>query len=69
MAKKFVVYISYGVYVDYPDGIEIDENDDEDYDQLKRDAVAKMWSHGQNEVGLNCEIDLEDVTEEFKEVN
>lgn len=65
MAKKFAVYITYGVYVDMPDTF--DFNNDEDYGGLKHDAVAKMFSHGQLEVATNAEIEAEDITEEFKE--
>lgn len=65
MPKKFATYITYGVYVDMPDTFDL--TNDEDYDQLKRDAVAKMFSHGQNAVGLDCEIEPEDITKEFME--
>ena len=61
--KKFVVYLSYGVYVDSPTGY--DPDTDEGFDQLKHDAVAKMFSHGQLEVATNAEIEFEDVSEEF----
>jgi hypothetical protein len=63
--SKYVVYITYGVYVDTVN--ELDLSSDEGYDSLKREAVSKMWTHGQLEVGTNAEIDYEDVTEEFKE--
>ena len=63
--SKYVVYITYGVYVDTVN--ELDLGLDEGYDSLKREAVAKMWTHGQLEVGTNAEIEYEDVTEEFKE--
>lgn len=65
MAKKFVAYISYGVYVDTID--ELDWDSDEGYALLKQEAVAKMWEHGQAEVSSNAEIEFEDVTEEFEE--
>lgn len=67
MTKKLVVYITYGVYVDQPDSFDVER--DEEYDQLKRDAVTKMFSHGVLEVGTNAEIEYEDVTEEFEESN
>jgi hypothetical protein len=67
MAKKFVVYITYGVYVDQPDSFDVER--DEEFDQLKRDAVSKMFSHGVLEVGTNSEIEYEDVTKEFEESN
>lgn len=68
MSKKYVVYVTYGVYVDYPTDFDPNQSD-ENFDQLKRDAVAKMFSHGQVEVGANAEIEFEDVTEEFQEID
>ena len=64
--SKYVVYITYGVYVDTVNELDLDS--DEGYDSLKREAVSKMWTHGQLEVGTNAEIDYEDVTKEFEEV-
>jgi hypothetical protein len=63
--SKYVVYITYGVYVDTVEELDLESNSG--FDQLKREAVATMWTHGQLEVGTNAEIEYEDVTKEFEE--
>lgn len=68
MADKWVVYVTYGVLVDSPTALDPD-NSQEDYDQLRTRAVLKMWTHGYDEVKTNCEIDFENVTQEFTDDN
>ena len=63
MAKKYVVWVSYGVYVD----TDLDAETDDGYALIKRQAVDKMFSHGHNEVIANAEIEVEDVSAEFAE--
>lgn len=64
MKQKWVVYVSYGVYVDTD--VELDPtNNDNDYVALRALAVEKMWSAGSSEVSSQCEIEFENVTEEF----
>lgn len=65
MSKKFVVWVSYGVYVDAPDGLDWDS--EEGYTYLRKNAVSKMFEVGVDEVTSSANIEAEDVTEEFEE--
>ena len=59
--KKYVVYVTYGVYVDT-------DTDDYNEEAIIAEAVVKMFSHGQQEVIGSCDAEIEDVTDEFREV-
>lgn len=62
--QKWVVYLSYGVYVDTDQDLDPD-NDVKDYATLQALAVAKMWDHGFTTVATESSIEYENVTEEF----
>ena len=64
MAKKFVVFITYGVYVDTPDFI--DPDTDEGYRFIADNATHKMFfEDGWREVATESTLEIEDVTGEF----
>jgi hypothetical protein len=65
MSKKFVCYVTYGVYVDTDDDIDLEH--EPDWAKVSVLAVEKMWSHGLAEVSNTAEVEIEDVTEEFEE--
>lgn len=67
MPKKFVAFISYGVYVDAPD--DLDWESEEGYTYLRQSAVAKLFEHGEAEVLNACDLEIEDVTAEFEEAD
>jgi hypothetical protein len=67
MPKKFVVFVTYGVYVDAPDGLDWDS--EEGYTYLRENAVNKLFEAGIHEVTSDSNIEAEDVTEEFEESN
>lgn len=67
MPKKFVVFVSYGVYVDAPD--DLNDSTQEGYTYLRQRAVAKLFEHGEAEVMNACDLEYEDVTAEFEEFN
>lgn len=67
MAKKYVVYVTHGVYVDIHNDDFDPDNNAEDHEKLQTAAVLKMWTIGYNEVKTECNIEWEDVTEEFEE--
>lgn len=62
--QKWVVYLSYGLYVDTDKDLDPD-NEVNDYATLQALAVAKMWDHGFTTVATECDIEYENVTEEF----
>lgn len=65
MGKKFVVYITYGVYVDTPESVDLEN--DFDYLHIQELAVAKMFAHGVDEVSTAAEVEIEEVSNEFEE--
>lgn len=62
--QKWVVYLSYGVYVDAPRELDPD-NEVLDYATLQALAVQKMFEHGFPTVTAECTMEYENVTEEF----
>ena len=56
--NKYVVYITYGVYV---------ETDPTNEDMITSMAVSKMFSHGEVEVSQSCDVEITDVTDEEEE--
>jgi hypothetical protein len=68
MAQKWVVFVTQGVYVDVDESLD-PENSDEDYNQLRTLAVHKMWTQGYESVRTEAEIEFEDVTKEFAELD
>jgi len=58
MSKRYVVFITYGVYVG------ADEYDEE---YIIRKAVEKMFTHDESEVAGSCDAEIEDITQEFEE--
>lgn len=64
MAQKYVVFISHGVYVDVDEDIDPDNNEGH-YEELRTRAVMKLWQQGYDSCRTECEIEYEDVSEEF----
>jgi tRNA splicing ligase len=57
--EKYVVYITYGVYVD---------TDTTNEQEIIAMGVSKMFSHGEVAVTQSCDVEIECVTKEFMEV-
>jgi len=68
MAQKWVVFVTQGVYVDAEEALD-PENNEEDYYELRTRAVHKMWTQGYESVRTEAEIEFEDVTKEFAELD
>jgi hypothetical protein len=68
MADKWVVYVTYGVYVDV-DKVLDPENSQADEEELVTRAVLKMWQHGYTTVKNDCSVEYENVTQEFADNN
>ena len=62
-SNKYVVYITYGVYVDVDNTFDLAS--DEDNFKITAKAVEKLFEHGIAEVISACDAEIEDVTEEF----
>jgi tRNA splicing ligase len=57
--EKYVVYITYGVYVD---------TDTTNEEEIIAMGVSKMFNHGEVAVTQSCHVEIENVTKEFMEV-
>lgn len=64
MKQKWMVWLSYGVYVDTDQDLNPDDEVN-DYAVLKALAVKKMLDHGLNVLVTDCDMEYEDMTEEF----
>ena len=63
MAKKFYVFIDYGISVETAD--DIDPETEEGYAHIKKQAVEILKSRGIHEIVQNGNLEIEDVSEEF----
>ena len=64
MAKKWAVWITYGVYVDTDKDLNPEIPDD--HDELVSRAVEALWSRDIQTVISECSVEYEDITEEFE---